>query len=173
MNFLEALAAIPKPIPTQQMRECPDCHGTGERGYGRLIGPEESQHYRLCEDCDGEGEVPILCAECEAPKMHPTAGCDCDSRWWCDSCVANDCAPMAAYPEPPKDQRTIVLEALQASAQAAIDEARANDRLACVRCDTVTSDGELCSECQVEEAEGQWELVRCETPLSEIHNTKE
>ena len=47
------------------------------------------------------------------------------------------------------------------------------EELACVRCGEVTKDGELCTECQVEEAEGQWEPVRCETPLSEIHNTKE
>ena len=153
MNFLEALAAIPRPIPTQQMRECPDCHGTGERGYGRLIGPEESQHYRLCEDCDGEGEVAVLCAECEAPKMNPTAGCDCDSRWWCDSCVANDCAPMAAYDK---------------------------ESLTCVRCGTTTSDGTLCTECQVEEAEGQWEPHQFSShdpmpsgpSMAEIHATK-
>jgi hypothetical protein len=48
-----------------------------------------------------------------------------------------------------------------------------DDALSCVRCGTGTSDGELCTECQVEEAEGQWEPYRNETPLREIHKTKE
>jgi DnaJ-class molecular chaperone len=92
MNFLDALALIPKPAARPALQiPCDDCNGTGAIVYGR--------HDRIaeCETCEGTGEVDSSCEGCGGvgPAVEVISG-----EWRaCEACVADERTKIAAFDE--------------------------------------------------------------------------